>query len=243
VVNKSSGINKTYLSITADFKKAYREAAEDVGLAILFGGLVSKKLIEEKIVKILTPVIEEYFKDSIAATNKIVPAKISKLTDQLGVPFRYTKDLLDKLDDKAIWTGYKDKDVKKLFSTGEISKMKRAILGAKYSGADEKVLISNIKNIVKVTDNKARMIARGMTSQLDTLANEIYLSKKKVRDEYELVWSQNSAYERHVHMNGRVADADGTFYDSETGSRIPGPPYQSSPYNCICSTKWVLRSK
>ena len=238
MVNRSKGINKDYLYLTIDFIEAYNEVAIDIGLAILSGSLVSKILIEEKVVKALAPVIEQYFRDGIAASNKLVPAKISKLTDQLGVPFKYNKDVLDKINDKSIWTGYYDKDVKKAFSTVEINKMKSAILGAKYSGMDEKQLISSLKNVVNVTDNKARQIARGMTARLDTVANEIYLSKKKVRDEYELVWSQNSPYERHKHMNGVVADADGKFLDSKTGTKISGPPYQYSPWNCLCTTYW-----
>jgi hypothetical protein len=238
MVNRSKGINKDYLHLTIDFVKAYNEVANELGLAILTGTLVSKKLIEKKVVETLTPIINDYFSKSIAASNKIVPAKISLLTDQLGVPFKYNRDVLDKINDKAIWTGYYDKDIKKAFSTVEINKMKSAILGAKYSGMEEKQLITSLKNVVNVTDGKARQIARGMTARMDTVVNEIYLSKKKVRDEYELVWSQNSPYERHKHMNGVVADADGKFLDSKTGTKISGPPYQYSPWNCLCTTYW-----
>lgn len=243
MVNKSKGINKKLLSITSDFIQSYYNLSVDLGIAILYGKIVTKKLLEKKITDTLIPAINDYFNNGVAAYNKIVPAKISKLTDQLHVPFKYNKTILKEIDDTKIWNGYMDAGVKKQFKATEINKMKSTIIGAKYSGLEEKRLIQGIKNVVNVTDNKARQIARGMTAQMDTVANQIYLGKKKVRDEYELVWSQNTSYERHAHMNGEVADENGMFYDSKTGSRIPGPPYQSSPWNCLCTEYWRKKSK
>lgn len=241
MVNKNKGINKKFLTITIDFAQEYYQMAKDLGIAILYGSLVTKKLLENKIVKTLTPIIDDYFSSGIRVYNKLVPAEISKLTDELHVPFKYNKSILDKIDDKSIWTGYKDNGIKKQFKTTEINKMKSAIIGAKYSNMEEKQLIASIKNVVNVTDKKARQIARGMTARLSTVANDIYYSKKKVKDEYELVWSQNSSYERHAHMNGVVADENGKFLDPKTGNLIPGPPYIYSAWNCLCTEYWRKR--
>lgn len=235
-MSKATGINKPFLSITAEFIDVYTEIAKDVGLIILLGSLVNKKLIEDKVVKILTPLINDYFSDSIAASNRVVKASISKLTDQLDVPFKYNKDLLDKVNNKSIWTGYYDVDIKSGFSKREITSLKKTILSAKYGDWTEKEMISGIKNVVRITDNRARLLARSATTGLETTANQIYFGKQAVRNAYELVWSQNSPYERHRHMNGVEADENGMFLDSKTGKLIPGPPYQDSPWNCLCTT-------
>jgi len=69
-MSKSKGVSRLFLSITAVFTEAYTE--------------VNKKAKE-----MLGPIIDNYFKDGIAATNKIMPANISRLIDQTKIPFKY----------------------------------------------------------------------------------------------------------------------------------------------------------
>lgn len=237
-MSKASGINKQFLSITAKFKEAYQQVSEDIGLVVLAGSLVSKKLIEKKVVKVLTPIISDYFNDSIHASNLIVGKEVSKLVDDIGLPFKYNKTFLDKMNEKSIFAGYADNEYKSFFTKREITSLKKVILSAKYSGWDEKQLVAAIKNTVNITNNRALLLARTETTRLDSVAKEIYFGKKKVRDEYELVWIQTTAYERHKHMNGVVADENGKFYDSKTGGVIPGPPYIFSPWNCKCRVEY-----
>ena len=241
MVNKSKGVNKEFLSITADFRKAYEEASKDVGLAILSGSLVTKKEIEAKVVKALTPIINDYFLDSIHASNRIVSKSVSRLADDIGLPFKYNRDLFDKINATSIWSGYADSDYKSLYSKRELTAMKKLILSGKYGDWDEKQLVAGIKNVANITNKNALLTARFETTRLSTVANEIYFSDEAVQAEYDLVWSQNSAYERHEGMNGRKANKDG-MYIGLKGQLVPGPPYIESPWNCECTEQFVKKT-
>ena len=234
-----NGINRYFIKLTYDFEKEYKETAIDVGLVILNGRIVSKKIIEKMIEKKLTPIIHRYFEDSIAASNKIVKAGVSKLTDQLNVPFKYTKKLLDSINETSAFNGYYEG--KNIFTKREITNIKKAILTSKYSDFTDKEMIEIVKNAVNVTKNRALVIARTETTRLNTTAKQIYYKKKAVKDKYKLVFhSQPDARPIHLSYNGKVADDEG-YFEGECG-KIKGPPVPCSPFNCRCRIEFEARS-
>lgn len=241
-MNKIEGLNREYITLTADFTKKYLKTAVDIGIIILGGHLINKKLIEKKVVEYVTPIINDYFQDSIHASNRIVKKEVSKLVSNINIPFKYNKSLLNTINEKSIYTGYYDIDVKSAFSKKEITALKKTILSAKYSNWSEKEMISAIKNVVKVTDNHARIIGRMETARLDSAAKTIYFNDKKVKDEYDLVWYNTGSNIRpdHLAMAGKKADKNGMFY-SDTCGLIPPPPFQCSPFNCKCGSKLVKK--
>lgn len=233
-MSKQSGINKEFLRLTALFYQEYYETSKDVGTTILFGRIVGKKLIEEKIAAAVAPIIDDYFKASIAASNKIVSAEVSKLTTQLDVPFKYNKTLLDSINEQSIFNGYYSTEGKSLFKSQEITKLKKTILSAKYGDWSEREMISGIKNVVNITDNHARVIARTETTRLNSVAKQIYYGKKAVRDKYNLVFhAKSDARPAHASYDGKIANEDG-YFDGECGL-IKGAPVPCSPFNCRCS--------
>ena len=217
------------------FSEDYVKAAIALSLTILAGRYISKSIIEKKIIKTLTPIIEDMFDEGIVASNKLVKKDIAKLVTKYNIPYKYNKKLLEELNDKSIFNGYYDKKYKDIFTKTEINRIKNVILQSKYGEWDEKKTINTIKKTVKITTNKARLLARNEKARLTTAAKTLYFKKKEVRDEYDLIWrnSGNNIRPDHMAMNGKKADKDGYFYSSSCG-RIPGPPFQCSPYNCKC---------
>lgn len=239
-MSKQSGINKDFLYLTANFRKEYEEASKDVAASVLAGRIVSKALIDEKVVKALGDIIEDYFQKSISTSNKIVKAEVSRLTNQLEVPFKYNKDLLSEINDKSVFSGYYDTNVKSSFKKKEILKLQKTILSAKYGDWTERETISAIKNVVNVTDNNARVIARSESTRLSSVANQIYYGKKAVRDKYNLVFhSYPDARPVHKSYDGQIADENGYFH-GDCGA-IKGPPVSCSPWNCRCTTELELK--
>ncbi len=237
-MSKSKGVSRLFLSITAVFTEAYTEAAQELGiLTMMFKNDIRKRL-NKKAKEMLGPIIDNYFKDGIAATNKIMPANISRLIDQTKIPFKYNRALLETFNTRySAFTGYYSNQTKQLFKLREIDALKRVILTGKYSNWTDQEFITSIRKVVNVTHNRALVIARQETARLNTAATQIYYNKKKVRDEYELVWvCHPDARPTHMSYNGQIADEDGVF-NGDLGH------VQGGPLGFGCRCRIVLRKK
>ena len=174
-MSKSKGVSRLFLSITAVFTEAYTEAAQELGiLTMMFKNDIRKRL-NKKAAQMLGPIIDNYFKDGVAATNKIMPANISRLVDQAKIPFKYNRALLETFNTRySAFTGYYSNQTKQLFKLREIDALKRVILEGKYSRWGDKQLTKAIMNTINVTHNRALVIARQETARLNTAAQQIY---------------------------------------------------------------------
>jgi SPP1 gp7 family putative phage head morphogenesis protein len=99
-------------------------------------------------------------------------------------------------------------------------------------------MIEQIRNTVKVSKNRARVIARQETARLQTAAKSIYFNNTKVKKEYDKVWvSRSDARPSHLYMNNQKADKDGWF-TTQDGVKTQGPPLG---FNCRCRV--ILKKK
>lgn len=237
----SSGINPLFLSVTALFSKLWEEASLEVGALTLASEREIKEQLNRRVNALLGPLIEDYFKQGIAETNQIMSSKISRLADDIGLPFKYNKDLLLTYNDKySVFTGYYDKVQKNVFKRQEIARIEKLVLRGKYAGWSDRELQAQIRNAVKTTKNRALAIARAETSRLNTAAVDIYYQNPKVKREYEKVWfvRDSSARSTHKEYDGQVADKDGFFYGPL--GKVKGPPLE---YNCRCRVELRKRKE
>lgn len=230
------------VQLTIDFRKEYNDAARDIAAAILMGGVVTNKLIEDRVIKVMTPIINELFISGIAATNQIVKEGVARLVVDHNIPFKYNKDLLIKLNDTSIFTGYYDRTFKGVYSKTEINRLKNTILSAKYGGWSETRTITAIRNTASITAKRAMLLARNETARLTSVTNQIYFSRKVVQNKFDLVWFNTPGNIRpdHAAMAGKKADKNGMFQSAKCGL-VPGPPLACDPYNCKCFSQLVDR--
>lgn len=242
---KYDRIDPLFIKTTSDFIRRLMTISNDIGLGILFGRLVNKKKIEEKVIKTLTPVFNRYFEKSVSASNKIVKKEVADLVDDYRVPMKYNKDLINKINDVSIFTGYYDNKYKGLYTKSEINRLKKVILSAKYSEWTEEQLVAAIKNTIKTTNNRALLIARTETQRLHETTMKVYYEKKKVSDEYDRVWitkGDGKVRPSHRKMNGKKAEEDGRFLSPDVGY-INGPGSGPSEFamGCRCKTELVKK--
>jgi SPP1 gp7 family putative phage head morphogenesis protein len=237
-MSKARGVNKLFLSVTAAFTEIYVEQALELGALTLLSQRSIKKRLNKKAAEILGPIIDDYFKESVHASNKIVSKEISRLADNIGLPMKFNRDLIDTYNDtKSVLTGYYSNDLKGLFKNSEIDKMKRTILSAKYSNWTDEELATAIRNTVNTTKNRALVIARQETARLNTAAVDIYYDK--VKKDYEKVWiSKGDARPDHKAYDGQIADEDGYFYGPL--GETTGPPLD---FGCRCTVELRKRTK
>lgn len=236
---KSKGISKLFLSLTASFIQSYEESALELSSIIMFAKRDIKRQLNERAAELLVPIIDDYFKEGIAASNQIVKSNISRLADDINIPFKYNKDLILTYNtDKSIFTGYYDKQTKSLFARGEIDKLKRTILSGKYGNWTDDEMVTAIRKTVNTTKNRALVIARQETARLDTAAKQIYYNNNRVKKEYELKWvARSDARPTHKEYDGKIADEDG-YFDGPEG-RVTGPPIG---WSCRCRIELVRKS-
>jgi hypothetical protein len=194
-----------------------------------------KKRLDNLAAERLSPIVNKLFIDGVAASNQIMKAEIVRLSDVLQVPFKYNKDLIEKINGDSLFVGFYDKNYKDLYTRREIDLLKRRILSAKYQGLTDREMAEYIQGTINTTKQRALITARLETQRLDGAAQQIFYEQPKVKEEYEKVWVHNSDYDRHKKYSGIVANKDGFF---EQAGVYYAPPLDS-PINCVCST--ILR--
>lgn len=213
------------IMITSIYKEIEKET-----INIALSGIFYKKnlnRIQDKLKEKISPIIDDMFKQGMQVSNKIVKQEMANLADDYRLPIKYNKDLLNTFNtDKSIFTGFFDANYKQEFTKGEIDKLKRVILQANYNNSIESEAIKNIQDTIKVSKNRARVIARQESARLDTAAKSIYYDNKKVKDKYNKVWrtvGDSNVRDEHKLMEGQIADQDGWFTLPD-GNKVIGPP-------------------
>lgn len=241
---KSKGISKLFLTTTFLFTEEFLNESLELGILGLEVQRNIKEQIYKKVEERLKPIIENYFKSSIADTNQIMSSNISKLVDQTKVPFKYNKDLLQTYNNtKSVFSGYYDVDVKDVFTKREIDLIKRTVLNGKYSNLSSEELATNIRNAVGTTRNRALNIARIETTRLGSASNSIYFADKNVQEQYDLIFrtaDDDKVRKDHKSYDDKKANAEGYF--SGNCGDIAGAPVPCSPWNCRCYTELVKKS-
>ena len=233
------------LSITTKvFAEAFLEESLQLGVLGLTMTNNIRKQLEKKLRERLNPIVKNLFTSGFSDSNKIVGKEVSKLVDDIGIPYKYNKDLFTKFNDKnSIFMGYGDKAYKDLFTKREIDAIKRTILSGKYNGWTDKQLQAAIRNTVKITKNRALNLARNESARLGSMAAQMYYEKPAVQKEYDKVYKSETdgkVRPAHLSFNGKIADKDGYFHSSYGSvNQVPNPI--GGHWNCRCEI--YLRKK
>jgi hypothetical protein len=237
-------MNKLYISLISVFIKDYQEESWAIAQTIKSAKRDVKNRLDDLAKAKLLPIMNKLFTDGISTSNRIVKADVSKLADQLNLPFKYNKDLLESINGDSIFTGFYDKNYRELYTKREIDAVKRKILAAKYQGLTDKEMADSIRSVINTTKERALMTARLETQRLEGAAIDIYYNQPKVKKAYNKVYHYADSESREAHKysarfdagNGPgVADDDGNF-TTESGGKFSSAPNPISPYNCRC---WV----
>jgi SPP1 gp7 family putative phage head morphogenesis protein len=236
-MSKQQGVSKFFLTLTAGFTEMFEDQALELALLTLSRQRDIKNWLNKRALEMLGPVIDDYFRDGIAVSNQLVKRDVARLADDIGLPVKYNRDLLETINGKSAFTGYYDTDAKGVFKRSEIDKIKKTILQGKYGEWSDRELQAAIKSQVNTTNRRALVIARQETARLNSAATQIYYENSKVNKEYDKVWvAQPDARPTHKAYDGQVADEDG-YFDGPEG-RVIGPPIG---FGCRCRV--VLRKK
>ena len=238
-------IDKNLLKVVLDFDKQYIEEANKIASSIIFGRIVSKKILAKMIADAMTPIINDMFDEGIIASNKLVKREIAKLVVDVDVPFKFNKDLIERINEKSIFTGYFDKEYKGIFTKGEIQKLKNTILSAKYSKWDEKQTAAAIKKVTNFSSRRALFLARTETQRLQETAMSVYMEKSAVNKNFDRIWrTQGDGKVRGTHqrMNGLKADSNGQFNSPDVGL-VNGPGAGPADFSmgCRCYTEFIKK--
>ena len=231
--------------IATEYNKKWNEAVDVLVASIVYGRYKSKKIIEDKVVAILKPIIDEMFSAGLKDSKKTAKDGINGLIKKYGVDIKYDKNFLSQINEVSIFTGYADKAYKDLYTKSEIEKIKKIILSAKYSGWDEQQTKLAIQKAVKMSNRRALLLARTETQRLSETAKKIYMSNKKVADKYVRVWKtrgDNKVRPSHRRMDGKEADSNGQFHSPDVGL-INGPGAGPTEFSINCRCKTILKQK
>lgn len=235
---RTQDIDRIYKEIIVEHYKEIEEATGKVAIsALLWKTDLSKRLIK-KLEDNLTQYFDDIFREAVVRSNIIVKDEVARLANNIDLPVKYNKDLLETFNtDKSIYSGFYDKPYQKEFTKREIYRLKSGILKGKYNKLTEKQMVYEIRKIVKVSQNRALVIARQETARLDSAAKSIYYNNTKVKNRYNKVWhSHHDEVTRtnHERMDGKIADTNGWFTTPE-GDKTQGSPYPGS-FGCRC---WI----
>lgn len=251
-----------YIALTRRFIRAYRQEALDaLDYLVTIGS--SDFLFEQQLVQRLTPIFNKYFNECIQASNTLVSQNIATLSNALRVPFKYNRQVIDHLNSihvrqvagainyDSIFKGYFNPQYTQGFTRREIGKLttelKKVVLRGTYGDVSEAELIRQIREAgantigktANMTENRARMLARGETSRLRNGVKDIYFQDPDVQAEYDLVWVSAllpTTRDEHKELHGVKADSDGAFRNSN--GEYHSPPIAP---NCMCQTEFVSK--
>lgn len=195
----------------------------------------------------LTGIFADLFADGKAITPTYVKSTLSKLIDSYDIPLKYNKDLLTKIDNISVFTGYYDKAYADVYTKREILNLKKVLLQGKYARKTEAEITQDVLNTINVTKQSAQLLARTEIQRLRETTNLLYFTEiKKINKEYNRVWvTKHDGVVRpsHERMDGKLADPEtGQFFSEDVGW-INGPGSGPTPFsiNCRCYTKLVKK--
>ena len=243
-------MNKLFISLISIFIKDYTEEAVATAAIIKSAKRDVKARLDVLAAEKLQPLISTMFSDGIKASNSIYKKEVLKYADFVDVKFKYDREVLSKINDKSVFTGFYDKNYKDLYTKREINNLKNVILQGKYNNLSDRELAAKIKTTINTTKKRALITAREETQRLETAAIDTLLQQKKVSDVWVKKYNYTNDESRQSHKytarfdsgNGPgIADDDGLF-TCEDGSKITGPPNNVSPYNCKCFITLVKKA-
>ena len=231
----------TFNGLTNKFYSKLKSLSNEIGTLVFNRSRGIGAYTDDQLKK-LTPIYGDLFGDGKDASIKQIKGDITKLTKKYDVPMKYNRDLLLKMNDKSVFTGYFDKAYADVFSKREINKLKSTILQAKYSNMTESQLQTNILNTIKTTKKHAQQLARYEIQRLRSVTLNEYYALKKMKSTYDKVFvahDDDRVRSTHKKLDGMVADEGGGIQSPDFGyiTELPIP----SQYNCRC--RWVLRRK
>lgn len=230
---KSAGIAKSLLYTTATFATDYLDEAVLLAAA---AKTLSETELDRLARKILYPIFDAYFKDSVLASNQIVSKEVASLVDTVGVPYKYNKELIETINGESVFSGYYDRNYKNLYKAREVDALKRTILRGTYGDWPADKLASEIRKTIEISKNRALVTARMETQRLRSAAIDIYYNKPAVKKVYDKVYrSRSDARPTHLQLNYQRADGDGNFTNAN-GVKFSQLPEPDSPFGCRC---WV----
>jgi hypothetical protein len=239
----TSGISKLFISVISLFVRDYTEEAFIVAQSIRRSKRLIKKQLEDKAIALLAPIVEDMFTEAIKASNQIMRREIVNLSDLTKVPFKYNRDVIDRINSKSVFTGFYDTQYKSLYKKREIDALKRTILQGKYANWDDKRLAAEIRKTINISKNRALTTARMESQRLEGAAQQIFYEQAKVKEQYVKMYSsRGDARPSHKALDGQIADDEGYFTDSG-GNKFLYPPPPDSPFGCRCRSVLVKRDK
>lgn len=241
----NKGISKIFITVVASFVQEYEAAA----LALSKNIFATKKGVKEKLNKLadkmLVPLVDELFTEGIRASNKIMKREVSDLVGILDQPFKYTKDVINTINDNSVFSGFYDAKYKDLYRAREIDALKRKILTGKYAGWSDTKLAKEIRSVIDISKNRALVTARLETQRLEGAAQQAFYDKASVRKKFKKVYvtrDDDRVRDQHKALNGQIADDEGYFTDTE-GNKFQYPPPPSSVFGCRCRVEMVERTE
>lgn len=235
-------VDPLFVAVTAWFVEEYRAESERLAETIWATQTAVETALDQR-AKRLEPILEEFFRRGQTATNKVVDQEVAALSDQFQVPWKYNRDVIDEIQDVSIFDGYYDRKYQGVFTRREIDNLKKTILRAKYNNWAEDELMRAIQNTIRVTGNRARLLARTETQRLHETTQMVYYRQQEVQQRYKRVWyALPDARPSHRRMDGKVAGTDGYFTSPDVGKVIgPGSGPKDFAIGCRCRTELVKR--
>lgn len=251
-----------FVLLTERFIAKYRDAGDQFVQYMLASSVIDELQIERELIARLTPLFREYFIECAAAGNQLVNAEVAVLVRKTDIPFKYTRDLLEQINEISVFKGYYNNRYVDGFARSEINRMyryirseidelKRIILTGAYQGTDElvlaqRILESDISKSINLTKNRARLLARNETQRLRETTKAIYFRQPEVNTQFDRVWytRQDSAVRpSHNAMMGKKANKDGQFYSDDVGLvNGPGSGPTEFAVACRCYTDFVRKT-
>jgi len=238
----SSGVARSFLIIMSQFIKEFASESIATGSIVLNSQLNPRQQLETLSNTMLTPVVERFFSNGVLESNKLFQREVLRYVDMVNTPFRYDRSLLDSLNENSVFQGFYDRDYKQEFSSKEITRIKKSILRAKYTGQTDRELAAQLRADVNLTKNRSLVLARMETQRLEFGAQDALYQQPGVKENWMKVYSALSdARPTHQSLDGQVADDDGYFTDWEGRKFLyPAPP--SDPFGCRCKSVLKKRS-
>lgn len=247
---KYKGISRELIDTISVLMAEIEELAVLTGLRVFLRKRGVKKALNKYLKEDVEPLITQMFKDSIVKSNKLYRQEVTALQDFTKVKFKYDREVLDGVTEKSLYN-MRDPQYQKLYTRREIYNLRSAILKGKYSGYTEQEMVKTIRDTVKVSKNRALMVARFETQHLEEAAIDNALKSKQVDDNFIKKYNIKDSEARVSHIysagydagNGSgFADNDGNF-TAKDGTKFSAPPNPVSPWNCRCYLSLVKRPK
>lgn len=213
-----------FYTLTQALKSRYEGEVNAIYNQLLMAASLTEEALNQ-VADQLSPVFLSYFNQCAQAGNVLVDRRISSLTNALSVPFKYDRNVIDRVNGVSVFKGYYSDRYRNDFTNGEIDRLKRTILRGTYENIDEQELSRRIQETINVSDRRARLLARNETQRLRESTSAIYASQPEVREKYDRMWdTQGDANVRpsHQEMQGLLANEDGYFI-SPTYGEVAGP--------------------